>query len=64
VTTDGAVAFHFKLHNHKHTFEASTGAERDGWVLAVKNTIEEAKAKREEIINSEGYKEQLKKLGK
>ncbi|ORY15593.1 Pleckstrin homology domain-domain-containing protein [Clohesyomyces aquaticus] len=63
VTKDGTVAFFFKLHGHKHTFEAQTSPERNGWFVAVEKAVEEAKAKKEEIVNSESYKEQLEKLG-
>jgi hypothetical protein len=52
--------FSFKLHGHKHKFEAP--GERDSWLAAVKQVAEEAKAKKEEIVNSEGYKEALAKL--
>ncbi|KIW06677.1 uncharacterized protein PV09_02382 [Verruconis gallopava] len=58
----GTTEFTFKLHNHKHKFDAQTPAERDSWVLAVKKVAEEAKAKKDEILNSEGYKEALAKL--
>lgn len=54
--------FTFKLHGHKHKFDAQTAAERDSWVAAVKKIAEEAKAKKEEIVSSEGYKEALAKL--
>lgn len=63
VTKDGTVAFYFKLHGHKHTFETSTSAERNGWFMAVEKAVEEAKAAREEILASEGYKAELEKLG-
>ncbi|OCL13253.1 hypothetical protein AOQ84DRAFT_118694 [Glonium stellatum] len=64
LTKDGTIAFHFKLHGHKHAFEASTASERNGWYLATEKAIEEAKAQREEMLASPGYKEQLEKLGK
>lgn len=54
--------FTFKLNNHKHKFDAQTGAERDSWLASVKKIAEEAKAKKEEILGSEGYKEALAKL--
>lgn len=61
---DGAVAFHLKIDGHKHSFEASTAPERNGWFVAFEKAIEEAKAKETEIVESEGYKEQLEKLSK
>lgn len=61
---DGAVAFAFKLSGHKHTFEASTAAERDGWFVAVEKAITEAKASKDGVESSEGYKEAKEKIGK
>jgi hypothetical protein len=58
----GTSEFTFKLHGHKHKFDAQTGADRDGWLEAVKKIAEEAKAKKDEIVSSEGYKEALAKL--
>lgn len=55
--------FHFKLHGGKHTFEAHTLAERNGWFLAFEKAIEEAKVAKDEILASESYKEELTKLG-
>ncbi|KAF1968350.1 hypothetical protein BU23DRAFT_558578 [Bimuria novae-zelandiae CBS 107.79] len=64
LTKDGTVAFHFKLHGHKHTFEAQTAAERNGWFVAVEKAIEEAKASKDSVLANETYKEELAKLGK
>ncbi|KAF2735492.1 hypothetical protein EJ04DRAFT_543022 [Polyplosphaeria fusca] len=64
LTKDGLVAFHFKLHGHKHAFEAQTAPERNGWFVAVEKAIETGKATKETIVGTEGYKEQLDKLGK
>ncbi|KAF1364829.1 hypothetical protein EJ07DRAFT_171809 [Lizonia empirigonia] len=61
---DGPVAFSFKIHGHKHTFEAQTLAERDGWFVAVEKAIAEAKEAKEGIESSEAYKEEKTKLGK
>jgi hypothetical protein len=61
---DGAVAFAFKISGHKHTFEATTAAERDGWFVAVEKAITEAKASKDTIESSEGYKEHKEKIGK
>lgn len=54
--------FAFKIHNHNHTFKAANDAERDGWYLSVEKAIELAKASKEEIEGSEGYKAELEKL--
>ncbi|KAF2264545.1 hypothetical protein CC78DRAFT_568242 [Lojkania enalia] len=64
LTKDGTVAFHFKMHGHKHAFETQLTTERDGWYIAVEKAIEEAKSAQEGITSSEGYKEQLEKLKK
>jgi hypothetical protein len=61
---DGTVAFAFKISGHKHTFEAQTAPERDGWFVAVEKAIAEAKEAKEGIESSEGYKEQKEKIGK
>jgi hypothetical protein len=63
LSKDGTVAFFFKLHGHKHTFEAQNLKERNGWFIAVEKAIEEAKAAKESIVSSESYKEELAKLG-
>jgi hypothetical protein len=60
---DGAVAFAFKISGHKHTFEAQSATERDGWFVAVEKAITEAKAAKEGIESSEGYKEHKEKIG-
>ena len=39
----------FKIHGHKHAFEASTLTERDGWFVAVESAIVEAKEAKESI---------------
>lgn len=56
--------FSFKLHGHKHTFKAADDAERDGWYAAIEQAISEAKATKEGVVSSEGYKESLAHLGK
>ncbi|KAF1817360.1 hypothetical protein P152DRAFT_16569 [Eremomyces bilateralis CBS 781.70] len=48
----------------KHVLEAINSRERDGWLLALKAASEDAKAKKEEILNSEGYKASIAELGK
>jgi len=64
LTKDGTVAFFFKLQGHKHAFEAQTLPERNSWFVAFEEAIKDAKAKTEEIVATETYKEQLTKLSK
>lgn len=54
--------FTFKLNGHKHGFQAPTKAERDGWLVAIDTKSTEAKASREELVGSEGYKSQFEQL--
>ncbi|KAL9100255.1 MAG: hypothetical protein Q9163_004347 [Psora crenata] len=56
--------FSVSLHGHKHTFQALTKSERDGWLVALESKMGEAKASREAIVGSEGYKSQVEKYGK
>lgn len=60
----GSIEINFKLHGQQHDLLADSKAVRDGWLLSLKEKIEEAKALKEEIIGKEGYKEQLEKLSK
>ncbi|KAI9881035.1 MAG: hypothetical protein M1830_008917 [Pleopsidium flavum] len=64
VTKEGYNEFSFRLHGHKHTFQALTHAERDSWLVAVETKAAEAKTTREGIIGSDGYKHHMEKLGK
>jgi hypothetical protein len=63
ITTDGE-EFFFKAHGDKHTFKAKSTAERSSWVVALEKKIEEAKAMKDEIQGSEGYKKHLEAFGK
>ncbi|CBF75636.1 hypothetical protein AN3674.2 [Aspergillus nidulans FGSC A4] len=64
VTKEGSNEFLFKLNGHKHTFQASTTAERDSWIAALEAKSTEAKAEKDTITSSEGYKAELEKLSK
>ncbi|KAJ5205989.1 hypothetical protein N7491_003388 [Penicillium cf. griseofulvum] len=64
VTKEGTSEFLFKIAGHKHTFQASSAAERDSWVVAIEAQATEAKAEKETITSSEGYKAELEKLTK
>ncbi|KAF9895442.1 hypothetical protein FE257_000348 [Aspergillus nanangensis] len=61
VTKEGTNEFLFKINGHKHTFQAANAAERDSWVAAVEAKSTEAKAEKETITSSEGYKAELEK---
>ncbi|MCJ1403291.1 hypothetical protein MMC11_006514 [Xylographa trunciseda] len=54
--------FSFKLHGHKHTFQAGSKAERDSWLSAAEVTATDAKTSREGVVGSEGYKNHMSKL--
>ncbi|KGO78520.1 hypothetical protein PITC_067870 [Penicillium italicum] len=64
VTKEGTSEFLFKVAGHKHTFQASSAAERDSWVVAIEAQATEAKAEKETITSSESYKAELEKLTK
>ncbi|KAE8144155.1 Pleckstrin homology domain-containing protein [Aspergillus avenaceus] len=64
VTKEGSSEFIFKVNGHKHTFQAASVAERDSWVAAIEAKTTEAKAEKEAITSSEGYKAELEKLNK
>ncbi|KAF4214924.1 hypothetical protein CNMCM8980_008847 [Aspergillus fumigatiaffinis] len=61
---DGANEFLFKVNGQKHTFQAANAAERDSWFVALEAKAAEAKAEKETIVASEGYKAELEKLTK
>lgn len=64
ITREGSNEFFFKVHGQKHTFQATNTAERDSWVVALEAKATEAKAEKETITASEGYKAELEKLTK
>lgn len=64
VTKEGNVAFFFKFHGHKHQFEASSQAERDGWIVSIEKGIEEAKAASDEVTSSDEFKATIEALAK
>ena len=59
MTTEGTDEFFFKAHGQKHTFQAKSTAERSSWVVALEKKIQEAKAMKDEIHGSEGYKKHM-----
>lgn len=64
VTKEGYNEFSLRIHGQRHTFEAPTHAERDSWLVALEKQITEAKASREGVVGSDGYKHHLENLGK
>jgi hypothetical protein len=60
---DGPHGFAFKISGSKHSFDAQTTPERDGWYLAIEKAIAEAKEAKDGIESSEGYKEQKETIG-
>lgn len=59
MTKVGTTDFTFKVGTHTHKFEATTGAERDSWVVAITKFIEEAKEMKAEITGRESYKKTI-----
>ena len=60
--TEGSNKFHFTAKGHKHTFKASSAAERDNWVAQLKAKITEAKELVATVTDSETYKTTLASL--
>ncbi|KAF4344647.1 hypothetical protein FBEOM_1388 [Fusarium beomiforme] len=56
---DGSHKFHLTSKGNKHTFKASSAAERDNWVAQLKLKIAEAKELATAITESEPYKATL-----
>lgn len=56
--------FLFKINGHKHVFQTTSSAERNSWIAAIEAHAAVAKAEKEAITSSEGYKAELKKLSK
>lgn len=61
VTLEGSNEFSFKLHGHKHIFQAASTTERASWIAAIEAKSTEAKALKEGIVASEGYKSHIDK---
>lgn len=59
-----ATDFTMSLHGSKYTFQATNKSERDGWLVALEPKMADAKASRDGIVSSSGYKSQLEKFGK
>jgi hypothetical protein len=64
IVEEGTIDFSFSSHGHKHTFQASTSAERDNWVAVLKTKIEAAKELATTVPETEGYKTALSELTK
>lgn len=63
IVREGYTEFSFKLHGHKHSFQAESLQEREGWLAALKRTAELAAGKRGEVLASSGYKDSVAHLG-
>lgn len=63
IVTEEMTDFSFKVHGHKHVFQAASKPERDGWLKAVEAVAAEAKGAHEGITGSEGYRSQLTSFG-
>jgi hypothetical protein len=61
---EGPEEFFFKAHGDKYTFKAKNTEERSSWLVALEKKIEEAKAMKDEIQASEGYKKRIESYGK
>lgn len=59
IVEDGTDKFAFTYDGHKHTFEASTLAERDNWVAVLKVKTAEAKELATTVPETEEYKKSL-----
>ncbi|KPM40679.1 hypothetical protein AK830_g5836 [Neonectria ditissima] len=57
--TDGSHKFHLTSKGNKHTFKATTAAERDNWVAQLKAKIAEAKELAVTVTESKTYKSTL-----
>ncbi|RAL01036.1 uncharacterized protein BO80DRAFT_425018 [Aspergillus ibericus CBS 121593] len=62
IAKEGSVELHFKVNGQKHTFQAANATERDSWIAALEAKSAEAKAEKEAVTSSEGYKAELEKL--
>ncbi|KAL9049804.1 MAG: hypothetical protein Q9162_007012 [Coniocarpon cinnabarinum] len=62
VSKEGDKIFSFRLDRHKHTFEAKTQDERNSWLAAIESTHESAAKSKDDILNSQGYKDNMDKL--
>ncbi|KAK2809954.1 hypothetical protein FQN50_003368 [Emmonsiellopsis sp. PD_5] len=64
VSKESGNEFLFKVSGHKHTFQAASSDERASWIAALEAKAAEAKADKETITSSEGYKAELEKMTK
>jgi hypothetical protein len=64
IKTEGSAIFFFTIAGHKHTFEAASAAERNGWVAALKTKEAEAKELAPTVTESEEYKKAHSALSK
>ena len=63
MAVDGIDEFFFRAQGQKHAFQVKSTAERSSWVVAIEKKIEQAKAMKDDIHGSEGYKKHLESFG-
>ena len=61
MTKEGFNEFSFRLNGHKHVFQANSTAECSSWTTAIETKAAEAKALKEGLISSDGYKEHVER---
>ena len=64
VSKEGTEEFFFRAHGDKYAFKAKNTAERSSWLVALEKKIEVAKATKDQIQASEGYKKRIESYGK
>jgi len=63
VTKEGVHDFSFKLHNQKHTFQAASTEEQNGWLVAVESAAQQAHASSKDIVAGDNYKNSMTHFG-
>jgi Pleckstrin homology domain len=59
VTKEGFNEFSFRLNGHKHVFQATSAAECSSWTATIETKATEAKALKEGLVSSDGYKKHI-----
>lgn len=55
--------FSFKVNGHKHVFQAGSKSESAAWIAAIETKATEAKAMKDGVISSDGYKSHVERYG-
>ena len=61
MTKEGSNDFSFRINGHKHVFQAASTGERSSWIVAIETKATEAKALKEGVLGSDGYKKHIEK---